>query len=385
MASNCGSTCPTENGFFSNDLNLRGSAILLAAFAFLTPATFYLGYRFLTPGFSALMAIGLSFEVFGFLGRILLHEDRGHQGYFALTLLGSLLGPAFMSGAMSSVLPHLLAIHGQGHARFQSILATSFLYGLFVVSLVLNIVGTVFVAYGYGGVSRDRSADIIAGALGAQTLLLLAIMGIYVCFITGLFLSEEAPDPTYADIYYSTRFFTFLRCMEAASVLLLGQTIYRIFEMIGGLSGLLFQNEPAFMIINGLVPFLTCLLLTAAHLGATFRSSWASTSPRYMYRKHRGVSLPPLQTSFGHAVHHRYDPNIRQKFSPSAQRPLREVKPPPTYGSYGLPSSPRPVNKPPSPMILSPISVRAVDVRRLSERSERWAAPTDLVDSDILW
>lgn len=171
--------------------------------------------------------------------------------------------------------------------------------------------------------------------------------------------------------------------MEAASVLLLGQTIYRIFEMIGGLNGTLFQSEPAFMLINGLVPFIVCLLLTFAHPGAAFGSSWASTSPRN--RKRRGLPLPRLQTSFNHAVHHRYDPNIRQQFSPSTQRPLREVKPPPTYGSYGLPSSPRPVNRPTSPMILSPISVRAVSVRRLSERSERWPAPADLVDSDILW
>ncbi|KAL7944681.1 hypothetical protein V8C42DRAFT_353532 [Trichoderma barbatum] len=381
MASNCGSTCPTDNGFFANDLNLGGSVVLLVAFAFLTPVTFYLGYRFRTPGFSAIMATGLSFEVFGFLGRILLHESRDHQGYFALTLLGSVLGPAFMSGAMSMVLPHLLAIHGQGHARCQSMLATSFLYALFTASLVLDIVGIVFVAYGYG--SRDRSADIVAGGLGAQALLLLAIMGVYVCFTTGLFLSDEAPDPTHADIYYSARFSRFLRCMEAASVLLFGHTIYRIFEMIGGLSGTLFQSEPAFMVMNGLVPFLACLLLTTAHPGAAFGPSWAPTSPRQ--RKRRGVPLPPLQTSFSHAVHHRYDPNIRQQFSPSTQRPLREAKPPPTYGSYGLPSSPRPANKPLSPVILSPISVRTVSARRLSERSERWVAPTDLVDRDILW
>ncbi|KAF3077230.1 Sphingoid long-chain base transporter RSB1 [Trichoderma lentiforme] len=383
MASTCGSTCPTGDGFFANGLSLIGSAVFLAVFAFLTPTTFYLGYRFRTPGFSALMATGLAFEVFGFLGRILLHESRDHQGYFALTLLGSILGPVFMSGAMTSILPHLLVIYGQGHARCQPILTTSFLFGLFIVSLVLDIVGTVFVAYGYGGVSRDRSADIIAGGLGAQALLLFAIITVYVCFTTGLFLSDEAPDPTHADIYYSTQFSRFLRCMEVVSLLLFAQTIYRIFEMVGGLSGTLFQSEPAFMIMNGLVPFLACLLLTTAHPGAAFGSSWGATSPRY--RKRRGLALPPLQTSFSHAVHHRYDPNIRSQFSPSTQRPLREAKPPPTYGSYGLPSSPRPVNRPPSPMILSPISVRAVSAQMLTERSERWAAPTDLVDSDVLW
>lgn len=171
--------------------------------------------------------------------------------------------------------------------------------------------------------------------------------------------------------------------MEMATFLLLGHTIYRIFEMIGGIDGTLFQSEPAFMIMDALVPFLACLLLTVAHPGAAFGSSWASTSARK--HKRRGPSLPPLQTSFSHAVHHRYDPNIRQQFSPSTQRPLRENKPPPTYGSYGLPSSPRPLNKPPSPIILSPISARAVNPERLSERLERWVVPPELVDSDELW
>ncbi|KAK4065161.1 uncharacterized protein Triagg1_8600 [Trichoderma aggressivum f. europaeum] len=194
MASTCGSTCPTENGFFANDLNLGGSAILLAVFAFLTPVTYYLGYRFRTPGFSALMATGLSFEVFGFLGRVLLHESRDRQGYFALTLLGSTLGPVFMSGAMTSILPHLLVIYGQGHDRCQSILTTSFLFGLFIVSLILDIVGTVFVAYGYGGVSRDRSADIIAGGLGAQALSLFAIMGVHGGSISSTLCTDDISD-----------------------------------------------------------------------------------------------------------------------------------------------------------------------------------------------
>jgi hypothetical protein len=171
--------------------------------------------------------------------------------------------------------------------------------------------------------------------------------------------------------------------MEIAAILLLGHSIYRIFEMIGGINGTLFQSESAFLIMDALVPFLACLLLTVAHPGAAFGSSWASTSSRHP--KRRAHSLPPLQTSFGHAVHHRYDPNIRQQFSPSTQRPLREIKPPPTYGSYGLPSSPRPLNKPLSPIILSPISVRAMSITRLNERLERWPGSPDLVDSDELW
>ncbi|UKZ62411.1 uncharacterized protein TrAtP1_003661 [Trichoderma atroviride] len=383
MAANCGSTCPTENGFFTNDLSIGGSAVFLALYAFLTPVTFYQGYRFRTPGFSALLATGLSFEVLGFLGRILLQKGRDHQGYFALALLGSILGATFICSAMSIILPHILALFGDRHAPCQSLFTAFLLSALLMVSLILNIIGIVFVAYGYEGVSRDRSADIIAGGLGAQAFLLLVISAVYTSFIVGLRPEAEAPSPVHSDIYYSSRFSRFLRCMEIATFLLLGHTIYRIFEMIGGIDGTLFQSEPAFIIMDALVPFLACVLLTVAHPGAAFGSSWASTSSRKC--KRRGPSLPPLQTSFSHAVHHRYDPNIRQQFSPSTQRPLRETKPPPTYGSYGLPSSPRPLNKPPSPIILSPISARAVNPENLSERLERWVVPPELVDSDELW
>jgi hypothetical protein len=160
MAANCGSTCPTENGFFANDLSIGGSAVFLALYAFLTPVTFYQGYRFRTPGFAALLATGLSFEVLGFLGRILLQNDRDHQGYFALALLGSILGATFICGAMSIVLPHILALFGDWHAPCQSLFTAFLLSALLIVSLTLNIIGILFVAYGYGGVSVCYSAHI---------------------------------------------------------------------------------------------------------------------------------------------------------------------------------------------------------------------------------
>lgn len=167
--------------------------------------------------------------------------------------------------------------------------------------------------------------------------------------------------------------------MAVATFLLLGHTVHRICEMTGDIDGTLFQSEPAFIIMDALVPFVACLLLTVAHPGAAFGSSWASTSSRN-YRR-RGPSPSPMPTSFRYCpVHHRYDPNIRQQFSPPTQRPLRELKPPPAHGAYGLPSSPRPLNKQLTPTLisLSSMSTRAVTPERLNE-------PLELVDSNELW
>lgn len=152
--------------------------------------------------------------------------------------------------------------------------------------------------------------------------------------------------------------------------------------MAGGIGGDLFQSEAAFMIVDGAVPLVSCLLLTMVHPGAVFGSAWSATSPRRLKRR-----IPPaLNQEMGYSVHQRYDPNIRKQFSPSTQNPLRMSSPPElAYGSYGLPATPRPTGKPPSPMIPSPRSAWTANSRRMSDKSDKRTTPKDLVDSDALW
>lgn len=152
MANNCGSRCPTENGFFINDVFIGGSAVFLALYTFLIPVTVYQGYRFRTPGFSVLLATGLCFEVLGFLGRMLLQKGRDHQGYFALALSGNVLGPTFITSAMSVILLHMLALFGDRYTSCQSPFTAFLTSALLIVSLILDIIGIVFVTYEYGGV-----------------------------------------------------------------------------------------------------------------------------------------------------------------------------------------------------------------------------------------
>lgn len=132
--------------------------VLLTAFALLVPITFILGYRFRTPGFAAILATGLLLEVLGFAGRVLLHSARNDQGYFTLMLLGTVLGPSFMSSAIYLIIPHLLAVYGEGFSPCRPMLATFFLNGLVAIGLVIQVVGVVFVAYGIGGTSVSDPA-----------------------------------------------------------------------------------------------------------------------------------------------------------------------------------------------------------------------------------
>lgn len=155
MAGDCGSTCPVNGGFYSYDPNVGGNAVLLAIFAALVPVVFFMSFRFRTPSFSALLVTGLLLEVAGFVGRVLLHGHRDNQAYFVLSLFGTVLGPSFMSAAIFIVLPHILNIYGEHLCPFRPIFAGLILYGITTVATVVQVVGIVFLAYGYNGMTAS--------------------------------------------------------------------------------------------------------------------------------------------------------------------------------------------------------------------------------------
>lgn len=179
--------------------------------------------------------------------------------------------------------------------------------------------------------------------------------------------------------------------MELASVFLIAYSVYRIVEMAGGPSGSLFQSQIAFMIINGLVPFVAALLLTVLHPGAAFGSAWGPTSPIELHKRRNAP--PPLsaqQRPEGYKAHLRYDPDIRKQISPTSQRHTRTSSNPSGFStSPGLPSNPKPAYNRTSPMP-SPTgtvgTAGTVDTRH-SIRTERRSnpVPKKMVEKDVLW
>lgn len=91
-------------------------------------------------------------------------------------------------------------------------------------------------------------------------------------------------------------FFVFVTSLaiQVVTILLLGHTVYRIIETASGMGGVLFQHETAFMLINGVVPLLACILLTAFPPGAVSDTTWSSTSARFRSKHNlQPLPLPP--------------------------------------------------------------------------------------------
>lgn len=232
MASDCGSACPVEAGFYVYDPSIGGNAVLLAAYGLLIPAVLYPGFRFSTLAFSIVLVAGLLLDLIGFVGRLLLNGSPDRQDYFVISLLGTLLGPTFISGAIILTLPHTLSLCGERVSPLRRLFAALLLFISTAGAAVLQLVGVVFVAYNFGGIGvsqpryfpsylhrfiftdipiqRAGGAELIAGGLGVQVIALLGFVGLHFWFTFRVHTNRSLVDARHSAMCRTTRFKRFL-------------------------------------------------------------------------------------------------------------------------------------------------------------------------------
>ncbi|KAM0335870.1 hypothetical protein ACHAQA_000920 [Verticillium albo-atrum] len=292
MAGDCTpDSCPVGRGFLDYRPTQPGNAVLLAAFALLVPVTLVLGYRYKTPVFASTLTTGLLLQVLGYAGRLLLYGNVANKTYFALFLLGTVLGSTFIAASIFIILPHAISVYGARASSIRPKHIGIVLSSVVFVAAIVEIIGTVCVAFAV--LEAPRSAGILVTGLAIQTVGLLLFIGVHFWFTINLSGERGRLDPKHATVYQSARFKRFLLVTQTVIVLLLGHTVYRIVEIASGLDGPLAQNEAAFMVVNGAVPLVVCVLLTIFHPGVAFGKAWGSTSPRFRKRYTRP---PPLRS-----------------------------------------------------------------------------------------
>lgn len=158
MAGDCGSTCPTQAGFYTYVPTVAGNATLLAVFAILVPVVVFQGVRFRTPWFSLMVTAGLLAEALAFLGRVLLSGSRKNQSFFTTFLVGSVLGPPLLGAGIFQVLTQLLKPYDGARGVFRPLHAAAMIQCSNLIALAIQVVGSVFMAYDSGslGVSPEE-------------------------------------------------------------------------------------------------------------------------------------------------------------------------------------------------------------------------------------
>lgn len=143
-------TCPVEQGWLSVPPSLEGAAIILAAFALLVPIHLWTGARSRTTTYSLTLIAGLLLEIMGYSGRLLLRSNLASKPYFVLFLLGTTMGPTFMTSAVYMILPHVLALYGSDLSIVpEPIWLRNFFIGWDIFTVAFQALGSAFTAEGY--------------------------------------------------------------------------------------------------------------------------------------------------------------------------------------------------------------------------------------------
>lgn len=130
-------TCPLQDGFFSSTPSLAGSCFFLAAFAILIPINFFTGMRYGTPLYTSTIIAGLLFEAVGYVGRVLLKSNVASVSSFVIYMLGTIMGPAFITSAVYQILPHVVVLYGKD---FTLVSQPAYFSALFLVFDLLTLV-----------------------------------------------------------------------------------------------------------------------------------------------------------------------------------------------------------------------------------------------------
>ena len=149
--------CPLEDCsriFPTYDPSVGGNVAFLTLFAILIVAALAMGFRYHNMVFSTALATGFALEVMGYIGQILLSNGKSSTVGYVVFLLGTVLGPNFIFGAMFLVMPHIVRLYGHEFKGWRPSWYRAMFYGFMIVSLVLEIAGSIVATRDpYNGVS----------------------------------------------------------------------------------------------------------------------------------------------------------------------------------------------------------------------------------------
>ncbi|OAQ99091.1 hypothetical protein LLEC1_02563 [Akanthomyces lecanii] len=388
MAGSCGSACPVAGGYYSYQPSISGNTTFIAIYALLAirKTTLLCLIIYIAPAPVA---------------RVRWQIIAASHQKFEVVLFDIPAG--YSLGATVRRKHHTLGFAFGNHRRYKT--GVQFLQigmlGLVVSVLGLEVAGAVLLCYGQSVLQKTKSPVIIVTGLGVQIFCLVLLFGMCVmipyggskCSYGHRVLAHNDDSllgknrrGKQAFFFRVTRILLSIG-LQAAGVVLLIHSVYRLAEMSLGVSGTLFQSETAFMIANGAFPLVYCMLLSIFHPRNSDRSASVVTSP-VVYEERKG-RLPPLAHRDAHPAHHGYSPNLALQISPTSQKSHSSNHAEMPSASPGLPVNPRPTQKsvalptPTQTLNISPAP--SPNLGNQNKTGKKLIASQSLVKTDSLW
>ncbi|KAK4248309.1 RTA-like protein [Corynascus novoguineensis] len=297
-------TCPvsaTTLGYYPN----RGINIFFViGFAAAMVVTLILGLKRKTWSYTGFIAAGCALELAGYGARIPLTDNPWNKHAFETQIVAIILAPTLICISIYLTLKHVCLALNPALSRVRPHRYPFVFVPLDVSCLLVQAIGGALAASAalsdYKMVEHGNRC-IIAGIVLQVVVLSFfgASAGDYFLRVKKWINSTEA-DPEAVTLWRDRKFRMFMYAVTAAYSGILIRCIYRIAEMAGGWGNHIMQDEPSFIVLEGFMVLIPCILLAAFAPGYLFPQMATRMSvPRQvgLFRKRPSEKPPQPENS----------------------------------------------------------------------------------------
>ncbi|KAL1835440.1 hypothetical protein VTJ49DRAFT_6706 [Mycothermus thermophilus] len=267
-------TCPVERttlGYYPN----RGINIFFAIgyFAALVTAL-VLGLRTKTWSYTAFVAAGCALEVAGYSARIPLSDNPWNKHAFETQIVAIILAPTLVCISIYLTLKHVCLALNPTLSRIRPHLYPFIFLPLDVSCLLLQAIGGALAAS--AALTNLRMVQHGNRCIIAGIVLQVVVLGFFGTTAGDYFvrlkkwIKSDQADPEAVELWKSKKFRMFVYAVAGAYSGILIRCIYRIAEMAGGWGNHIMQDEPSFIVLEGFMVLIPCILLATFAPGYLF-------------------------------------------------------------------------------------------------------------------
>jgi len=269
--------CPVRATLYGYRPNLGANAFLAALFGICFLGSLVIGILTKTWTYTIALSIGTFLECAGYVGRVIMNNNPWNESGFKLQICALVLGPSFIAAAIYLTLKHFVLYCGPQYSLLKPRLYPWVFVGCDFGSMVLQGIGGGMAAA--AGTTNKKLIDggnnmIVAGiAFQVVTMVVCGLLVVVyiIRYKKGAATRDAAGEKSAYHLdaesgampLWKVKFFGFMVSLAYLTVLI--RCIYRIPEMAGGWGNRLMRNEKEFLLLDGMMVAIACIVLTAFH------------------------------------------------------------------------------------------------------------------------
>ncbi|KAL1872798.1 hypothetical protein VTK73DRAFT_1269 [Phialemonium thermophilum] len=262
--------------------------------------TFILGTWKRTWSYMAFLTAGCMLELAGYAARVPLHDNPWNKDAFETQICAIILAPTLICISIYLTLKHVCLSLNPGLSRVRPGRYPFIFVPLDVSCLLVQAIGGALAASaGYNNQTLLHSGNraIIAGiTLQVVVLLFFGTSSVDYYLRVRKWIRDPAADPHAVALWNDRKFRIFIYAVTIAFSGILIRCIYRIAEMAGGWGNPIMQDEPSFIVLEGFMVVIPCLILAIFSPGFLFPEMAARMSASKKQKKEKSEEKSPATT-----------------------------------------------------------------------------------------